>query len=682
MRHRISWIGTLGVTLTILLFIAARLQVVAEPVEAEQDAVIVTNAPEQTNLADAGTAPDSDAPVTKVAAERTLPANIKPSNAVNEVIKLANSGVAESVMLAYVTNSAHTFNLGAEEIIYLNDIGVPGAVVTAMIQRDQELKGSLSAAYSAPAEPVPPAGPLPPDQVPPPGTAMEQPPAEAPLTPPDDSGDMFYDSLAPYGNWVDVEGYGRCWQPTVVVVNSGWQPYFDCGHWVYSDCGWYWLSDYSWGWAPFHYGSWFRHAHLGWCWVPGRVWGPSWVSWRYNHDYCGWAPLPPGAHFAAGAGITFHGRGIWDREDFGLRPNHYRFIAWNHFNDRELRPRGLPLHEAARVYTQTTVATRINGDGHHVINNGLPPSQVVAATHRPIHTVALRESSRAESSGGRVERFENEGQTLAVYRPRVERTAPIAAGHPGSGIQRGYSPGSTVVTHPAAASWGAQRPVSTGSVSSEVRSERGTTARQQGSPLILRGSQPSVLKETAPPSSLVILGRGNNPTQAPTSAHPAETGSPTASWAWSAQNQSSIPGATENAEPPRTPTEAKVPERPAWRGSASSSPQPSWFGANNGVRPAMSPGMGETSISGRTYQPVQRPPMSDIPRYSAGPNYVPQRSYSAPAWSAPARSQSYSAPAVSPPSVSPRPAPPAPSAPASAPASHSSSSSSSNRGGR
>ena len=34
------------------------------------------------------------------------------------------------------------------------------------------------------------------------------------------SADYFYDTLAPYGTWVDVAGYGPCWQPTVVVVQS------------------------------------------------------------------------------------------------------------------------------------------------------------------------------------------------------------------------------------------------------------------------------------------------------------------------------------------------------------------------------------------------------------------------------------------------------------------------------
>ena len=31
----------------------------------------------------------------------------------------------------------------------------------------------------------------------------------------------------------------------------------------------------------------------GWFWVPGREWGPAWVSWRTGGDSIGWAPIPP-----------------------------------------------------------------------------------------------------------------------------------------------------------------------------------------------------------------------------------------------------------------------------------------------------------------------------------------------------------------------------------------------------
>ena len=68
-------------------------------------------------------------------------------------------------------------------------------------------------------------------------------------------------------NWIEVEGYGRCWQPTVVVGNRNWQPYCDRGQWVYSDAGWYWLSDYTWGATTFHYGRWFTHPSRG-CSMP------------------------------------------------------------------------------------------------------------------------------------------------------------------------------------------------------------------------------------------------------------------------------------------------------------------------------------------------------------------------------------------------------------------------------
>src|SRR5215831_19497337 len=86
----------------------------------------------------------STAPAKKVSTEIQVPSTLKPSPATAEIIKMANAGVEESVMLSFVTNSVGTFNLRAEEIIYLNDIGVPSGVVTAMIQRDHLLQENAS----------------------------------------------------------------------------------------------------------------------------------------------------------------------------------------------------------------------------------------------------------------------------------------------------------------------------------------------------------------------------------------------------------------------------------------------------------------------------------------------------------------------------------------------------------
>jgi hypothetical protein len=58
---------------------------------------------------------------------------------VDEVERLTKAGVDEGVVLSYVINSAGTFNLTADQIVRLKNIGVSPQVVNAMIQHDPEL---------------------------------------------------------------------------------------------------------------------------------------------------------------------------------------------------------------------------------------------------------------------------------------------------------------------------------------------------------------------------------------------------------------------------------------------------------------------------------------------------------------------------------------------------------------
>ena len=113
----------------------------------------------------------------------------------------------------------------------------------------------------------------------------------------------FYSELSPYGQWVDDPQYGYVWIPG---VQRGFRPYYTGGHWVMTSYGLMWVSDYSWGWAPFHYGRWLYTSYYGWVWIPDTTWGPSWVTWRWGGDYCGWAPLGPGisVNFAFGSGYS------------------------------------------------------------------------------------------------------------------------------------------------------------------------------------------------------------------------------------------------------------------------------------------------------------------------------------------------------------------------------------------
>ena len=306
------------------------------------------------------------------------PPSIFPTSPLAQVIRLVQAGVDESVILTYVTNSTSTFNLDSDTIIYLSDLGVPNEVVTAMMQRDQVLQQQM-----ATANPPPP---------PPETTTTEPTEPPPPPEPAEVTVNYFYSSLAPYGTWVNVEGYGRCWRPTTIVYNSGWQPYCDRGHWVYSDCGWYWASDYSWG-VAFHYGRWFRDAHLGWCWWPDTVWAPSWVTWRYSNDYCGWAPLPPFAVYRPGVGFVYQGNGVSIGFDFGLTANFFTFVPTRNFCDPHPRRYRVEARDETRIYKQTTVINNFNFDSHNhtILNNGIAVQHITNVTRTPIHPVPVRE---------------------------------------------------------------------------------------------------------------------------------------------------------------------------------------------------------------------------------------------------------------------------------------------------
>jgi hypothetical protein len=343
-------------------------------------------------------------------ASSTLPPNIYSTSPLAQVIRLTQAGVDESIIMTYVTNSPSTFNLDSDKIIYLRDIGLPNEVVTVMMQRDQLLQQQMSTtAYQPPAQPAP--APAPPEQPETePAPQPEEQPAPVTVT-------YFYDSLAPYGSWVDVDGYGRCWRPSVCAYNPGWQPYCDHGHWIYTDCGWYWYSDYSWGWAPFHYGRWFRHSHWGWCWTPDTVWGPSWVTWRQSSGYCGWAPLPPRAVYREGVGFFYNGLAVSVGFDFGLSWNCFAFVPIGHFCDPHPRRYCMAPAQVTQIFNQTTVINNFNGHGRNLANRGIDPEHMTAVTHTPIHPVAIRDADARFGHGPRNDQLSHDGNTLTIGHP-------------------------------------------------------------------------------------------------------------------------------------------------------------------------------------------------------------------------------------------------------------------------
>ncbi len=365
-----------------------------------------------------------------------IPPTIRPESVtltpgLSEVVKLAQAGVGEEVILAYVDKYPGAFNVGSEQILYLNDLGVTSTVITALLKHDGS---NVAAAVPAPSvvqtqavsnvpmNPVYPAAP-----------ATEPAPQveAAPAPPPTTEVSYFYDSLSPYGSWLYLSGYGWCWQPTVAVSTPAWRPYMDRGRWYWSDSGWYWNSDYSWGWAAFHYGRWYNHGRCGWVWTPGTVWGPSWVSWRYTDGYCGWAPLPPEAHYRVGVGFTYYGHGVSVGFDFGISSHCYSWVSYGNFCNYAPYRYCEPRHQSSHHYKNSTVVNNYGViNNNTVINRGIGRETVAARAggQNRIREVSVQARSAQELSGGRAgmraDQIERRGNENVVYRPELPRTAP------------------------------------------------------------------------------------------------------------------------------------------------------------------------------------------------------------------------------------------------------------------
>ncbi|MGH7968863.1 MAG: hypothetical protein ACREIC_09075, partial [Limisphaerales bacterium] len=56
-----------------------------------------------------------------------------------EVTKMAQAGISEQILRAYVQNTPGTFNLKPEQIIFLRDLGVSDDVIGAMLRHDQQV---------------------------------------------------------------------------------------------------------------------------------------------------------------------------------------------------------------------------------------------------------------------------------------------------------------------------------------------------------------------------------------------------------------------------------------------------------------------------------------------------------------------------------------------------------------
>ena len=232
---------------------------------------------------------------------------------------------------------------------------------------------------------------------------------------------VFYDSLAPYGDWVDTGRYGLCWAPR--EVEQHWRPYY-YGHWVYTDdYGWTWVGDEEWGWAAYHYGRWAFDPEYGWVWVPGSVWAPAWVAWRSGDGYAGWAPLPPEVDLSAGPG------------DFAMDPLSFVFVEERYLPEPVLVDRYVPPARNVTIVNITRNVTDYRVVNNQVVNHGVPVQAVERVTGRAVPRVRIAEQAAPARTRVR-------GNEVAIYRPPVPKapataTRPRAAtGRPPAATQR------------------------------------------------------------------------------------------------------------------------------------------------------------------------------------------------------------------------------------------------------
>src|SRR5882724_3085488 len=219
-------------------------------------------------------------------------------------------------------------------------------------------------------EPQPAYVPAPPPE-PQPQPVYVQQPAPPPAVVVIQREDDFYQPLSPYGEWVVVGDYGRCWRPA--RVETGWRPYSN-GHWELTDDGWYWASDEPWAWATYHYGRWEQASNYGWIWVPQTQWAPAWVSWREGGGYIGWAPMPPERRGGVSVNVT-------------IAPAAFCFVPEGRMHD-PVRPTTVIVNNTT-IINKTVNITRTKIVNKVVINDGPRSDDVERVSGRKIQKVSV-----------------------------------------------------------------------------------------------------------------------------------------------------------------------------------------------------------------------------------------------------------------------------------------------------
>ena len=240
----------------------------------------------------------------------------------------------------------------------------------------------------------------------------------------------FQQQLAPYGNWSYNSRWGDVWRPRA----AGFRPYFD-GYWANTrEYGVVWVSNDPWGDVTSHYGRWVFDPRDGWLWVPGYVWGPSWVVWRSGGGQIGWFPMPPDDYYGngpyRGRYDNYYGYRDWYGPSFGNDTffSLWIFVGEDRFSDRNYRNYVRPQREHNTIIVNTTEVTNYVTVNNYIVNRSVNVERVERASNRRFEQVEARSVMRREfvatpvAAGRQIEQ-----------RERRERPIPANANANGNG---------------------------------------------------------------------------------------------------------------------------------------------------------------------------------------------------------------------------------------------------------
>jgi hypothetical protein len=246
----------------------------------------VLSASAQTNIAPNDSAPANDSAAAANSAPIAAPPSAPISGPGAEVFKLAQSGVGDDVVIAFVNNSTSKYNLSADDILALKDAGLSQNVISAMISHDHGTAGSKQTGRS----PAPVMGSNNPTVSSGPSYEQKLYASSTSSTPANQYAPQYSSPTVPNAPTVGVAPVvsnaqanaqiveapasppAAPRQVEVVPVSPGPAYYWVPGYWAWRGGGWVWIRG-TWVLPPRHgavwvSGHWASHGH-GYVWVGG-----------------------------------------------------------------------------------------------------------------------------------------------------------------------------------------------------------------------------------------------------------------------------------------------------------------------------------------------------------------------------------------------------------------------------